>query len=675
MQINISVKDIKYRGILKTNYKNTQNVSQLANCIRFLAIDAVQKANSGHPGMPMGMADIATVLYEKHLKYDPSDPRWIDRDRLILSNGHGSMLLYSCLYLTGYKDINLEDIKNFRQLKSPTAGHPEYGELDGIETTTGPLSQGLSNGVGFAIAEKKLSSSLGQDLINHYTYVFAGDGCLMEGLSHEACSLAGHLKLNKLIVFFDDNSISIDGPLSLSSSDDVVQRFKSYNWNILTIDGHNHDEIDSAIINAKSSEKPTLICCKTKIGFGSPNKESTSSSHGSPLGSEEIELTRKNLNWDHDQFIIPDDLLEKWRGFAKKNIEVKNNWENKNKDFFNSEDFTKFFNLKLEDKTKEEIINFKKTYAADETKYATRKASEKSLELLDNHIQNFIGGSADLTGSNNTKTSEMSIFNADNYNGSYIYYGIREHAMAGVMNGLALHGGVRAYGGTFLVFSDYCRPSIRLAALMNIPVIYVMTHDSIGLGEDGPTHQPVEHLAALRAIPNLKVIRPCDMIETIESWEIALETKSPTILALTRQGLPTFKRESYDKNMVNKGAYVIKNNSDYHASIFASGSEVEIAVEASNKLEKKNINLRVISFPSMELFENQDENYKKEIIGEKPLFAVEAGVINGWEKYINHKNFIGMSSFGASGPYKDVYKHFGITSDDICEKIQLQLNL
>ena len=675
MQINISVKDSKYRGILKTNNKNTQKVSQLANCIRFLAIDAVQKANSGHPGMPMGMADIATVLYEKHLKFDPNDPKWIDRDRFILSNGHGSMLLYACLYLTGYKDINLEDIKNFRQLKSPTAGHPEYGELDGIETTTGPLSQGLSNGVGFAMAEKKLSSSLGQDLINHYTYVFAGDGCLMEGLSHEACSLAGHLKLNKLIVFFDDNSISIDGPLSLSSSDDVAQRFKSYNWNILTIDGHNHDEIDNAIVNAKSSDKPTLICCKTKIGFGSPNKESKSSSHGSPLGSEEIELTRKNLDWDHDQFIIPDDLLEQWRGFAKRNIEIKNNWENKNKDFFNSEDFTKFFNLKLEDKTKEEIVNFKKTYAADETKYATRKASEKSLELLNNHIQNFIGGSADLTGSNNTKTSEMGIFNADNYNGSYVYYGIREHAMAGVMNGLALHGGIRAYGGTFLVFSDYCRPSIRLAALMNIPVIYVMTHDSIGLGEDGPTHQPVEHLAALRAIPNLKVIRPCDMIETIESWEIALETKSPTILALTRQSLPNFKRESYDENMVNKGAYVIKNYTNYHASIFASGSEVEIAVEASNKLKEENINLRVISFPSMELFENQNNEYKKNILGEKPLFAIEAGIINGWEKYINHKNFIGMSSFGASGPYKDVYKHFGITSDNICEKIQLQLNL
>ena len=673
MQINISVKDIKYRGILKTNNKNIQKVSQLANCIRFLAIDAVQKANSGHPGMPMGMADIATVLYEKHLKFDPNDPRWIDRDRFILSNGHGSMLLYACLYLAGYKDINLDAIKNFRQLKSSTAGHPEYGELDGIETTTGPLSQGLSNGVGFAMAEKKLSSSLGQDLINHYTYVFAGDGCLMEGLSHETCSLAGHLKLNKLIVFFDDNSISIDGPLSLSSSDDVPQRFKSYDWNVLTIDGHDHEEINDAIVQAKNSDKPTLICCKTKIGFGSPNKESTSSSHGSPLGSDEIELTRKKLNWDHDQFIIPDDLIEQWRGFAKRNIEVKNNWENTNKDFLKSDEFEKFFNLKLENKTKEEIVNFKKTYSVDETKYATRKASEKSLELLNNHIHNFIGGSADLTGSNNTKTTEMGIFNADNYNGSYVYYGIREHAMAGVMNGLALHGGIRAYGGTFLVFSDYCRPSIRLAALMNIPVIYVMTHDSIGLGEDGPTHQPVEHLAALRAIPNLKVIRPCDMIETIESWEIALETKSPTVLALTRQGLPTFKRESYDKNMVNKGAYVIKNNFDYHASIFASGSEVEIAVEASNKLEEKNINLRVISFPSMELFEKQDEHYKKEIIGEKPLFAVEAGVINGWEKYINHKNFIGMSSFGESGPYKDVYKHFGITSDDICEKIQLQL--
>ena len=674
MQINISVKDFKYRGILENNIIKSQKVSQLANCIRFLSIDAVQKANSGHPGMPMGMADIATVLYKKHLKFDPADPKWIDRDRFILSNGHGSMLLYACLYLTGYKDITLNDIKNFRQLKSPTAGHPEFGELEGIETTTGPLSQGLSNAIGFAMAEKKLSSTLGKDIINHYTYVFAGDGCLMEGLSHEACSLAGHLKLNKLIVFFDDNSISIDGPLSLSSSDNIKVRFKSYNWNILNIDGHNHKEINDAIVQAKSSDKPTIICCKTKIGFGSPNKEATSSSHGSPLGKEEIDLTRKNLNWDHEEFFIPDDLLSEWRGFANRNTEAKTSWHNKNNEFLNSSEFNEFFNVKLDPKIKEEIINFKKTYANDETKYATRKASEKSLELLNNHVQNFIGGSADLTGSNNTKTNEMTIFNAENYKGSYVYYGIREHAMAGIMNGLALHGGVRAYGGTFLVFSDYCRPSIRLSALMKLPVVYVMTHDSIGLGEDGPTHQPVEHLATLRAIPNLNVIRPCDIIETIESWEIALEAKNPTILALTRQGLQTFRRDSYKENLVNKGAYLIKNYSKYHASIFASGSEVEIALEASKKLQEININLRVISFPSMELFEIQDENYKKEIIGDKLCFAAEAGVINGWEKYIHHENFIGMNSFGASGPYKDVYKHFRITVDHICEKIKQKLN-
>lgn len=674
MQIDISVKDFKYRGNLITSNIKAQKVSQLANCIRFLSIDAVQKANSGHPGMPMGMADIATVLFKNHLKFDPADPKWIDRDRFVLSNGHGSMLLYACLYLTGYKDINLNDIKNFRQLKSRTAGHPEYGEFEGIETTTGPLSQGLANAVGFAMAEKKLSTMLGDDTINHHTYVFAGDGCLMEGLSHETCSLAGHLKLNKLIVFFDDNSISIDGPLSLSSSDDVKKRFNSYNWNVLSIDGHNHVEINETIIEAKKSDKPTLICSKTKIGFGSPNKEGTSSSHGSPLGKEEIELTRNNLNWDHEEFIIPNNLISEWRGFADRNKEIKKNWSNKNKDFLNSSKFNKFFSSNLNPKLKEEIIIFKTKYANDETKYATRKASEKSLELLNENIENFIGGSADLTGSNNTKTNKMNVFNAENYQGSYVYYGIREHGMAGIMNGLALHGGIKAYGGTFLVFSDYCRPSIRLSALMKLPVVYVMTHDSIGLGEDGPTHQPVEQLAALRAIPNLNVLRPCDIIETIESWEIALESKNPTILALTRQGLPTVKRDSYEENLVLKGAYLIKDFKKYNASVFASGSEVEIALEASKKLDEKNIKLRVISFPSMELFEKQDENYKKQIIGNKPCFAVEAGVINGWEKYIEYENFIGMKSFGTSGPYKDVYKYFGITSDDICEKILKKLN-
>ena len=658
---------------MKTNNIKSEKLSQLANCIRFLSIDAVQKANSGHPGMPMGMADIATVLFKNHLKFDPNDPKWIDKDRFILSNGHGSMLLYACLYLTGYKDISLDNIKNFRQIGSPTAGHPEYGELEGIETTTGPLSQGLSNAVGFAMAESKLSSTLGKDFINHYTYVFAGDGCLMEGLSHEACSLAGHLKLNKLIVFFDDNSISIDGEISLSSSDNIQVRFKSYDWNVLNVNGHNHEEINQAILNAKNSDKPTIICCKTKIGFGSPNKEASASSHGSPLGKEEVELTRKNLNWNHEEFYIPDDLLSEWRGFANRNAEIKKNWENKNADFLNSSKFNNFFNENLDSDIKAEIINFKKLYAKDDTKYATRKASESSLDLLNNHIVNFLGGSADLTGSNNTKTKGMDIFNAENYKGSYVYYGIREHAMAGVMNGLALHGGIKPYGGTFLVFSDYCRPSIRLSALMKLPVIYVMTHDSIGLGEDGPTHQPVEHLAALRAIPNLNVIRPSDILETIEAWEIALETKGPTILALTRQGLPTNKRDSYEDNLARKGAYIIKNHSKYDASIFASGSEVEIALQASIKLQEININLRVISFPSMELFEMQNAQYKKEIIGNKPKFAVEAGVINGWEKYVDYENFIGMRSFGASGSYNDVYKHFNITADNICKKIQEKL--
>jgi len=674
LHINISVKEPKCRGILETSIIKSQKVSQLANCIRFLSIDAVQKANSGHPGMPMGMADIATVLFKNHLKFDPSDPKWIDRDRFILSNGHGSMLLYSCLYLAGYKDIDIEDIKKFRQLGSPTAGHPEFGELEGIETTTGPLSQGLSNAVGFAMAEKKLSSELGDGTINHFTYVFAGDGCLMEGLSHEACSLAGHLKLNKLIVFFDDNSISIDGPLSLSSSEDVVGRFKSYNWNVINIDGHNHNEIDTAINKAKQSDKPSIICCKTTIGYGSPNKGGTSSSHGSPLGNDEIKITRKNLGWDHDEFVIPSDLLTEWRNFANRNSEIKQNWINKNRELIDSPKYKNYFDLRIHQELKEQIITFKELYEKDETTYATRKASEKSLELLNNHIQNFLGGSADLTGSNNTKTKEMSTFNSENYKGSYVYYGVREHAMAGIMNGLALHGGIRAYGGTFLVFSDYCRPSIRLSALMNLPVVYVMTHDSIGLGEDGPTHQPVEHLASLRSIPNLNVLRPCDIIETIESWEIALESKGPTILALTRQNLPTLKRNSYKENLVSKGAYIVKNFSEYHASILASGSEVEIALETSKKLERININLRVVSFPSMLLFEKQNENYKKNIIGNKTCFALEAGVITGWEKYINVENFIGMNSFGASGPYKEVYKKFGINADNIFEIIKQKLS-
>ena len=650
--------------------ENSEKLLKLSNCIRFLSIDAVQKANSGHPCMPMGMADIATVLFKYYLKYDPSDPKWIDRDRLVISNGHGSMLLYSCLFLSGYNDIKIEDIKNFRQLKSPTAGHPEFGELDGIETTTGPLSQGLANAIGFAIAEKKLSSEFSEELINHYTYVFAGDGCLMEGLSHEACSLAGHLKLEKLIVFFDDNSISIDGPTSLSTSDDVLNRFKSYNWNIISINGHNFVEIYNAINEAKKSDKPTIISCKTKIGFGSPNKESKSSSHGSPLGDEEIALTRQKLEWKNEPFDIPINLLDEWRSFSRRNIDEKLNWENRNKEIFSSKKFQNFFLNKLDKNLIKNLKNFKNTQFEKKTKCATRKASEMVLEVLSESIENLIGGSADLTGSNNTKTKLMESFNSLNYKGNYIYYGVREHAMAGIMNGIALHGGLRPYGGTFLVFTDYCRPSIRLSALMNLPVVYVMTHDSIGLGEDGPTHQPVEHLSSLRSIPNLNVIRPCDIIETTEAWEIAINAKNPTVLVLTRQNLSLVERIFADENQVSKGGYIIKNFNDYHGTILSSGSEVEIAKEAADELEKENINLRVVSIPSFELFERNDENYKKNVIGNKVCFGIEAGVINGWEKYIKSKNFLGMKSFGASGPYQELYEFFGITKKNLIEMIK-----
>ena len=633
-------------------------------------MDAVQRANSGHPGMPMGMADIATILFKSHLKFDPKHPDWIDRDRFIVSNGHGSMLLYSCLYLLGYDGITLEQIKNFRQLNNPTAGHPEYGAIPGIETTTGPLSQGLSNAIGLAIAEKKLSSKFTNKLINHYTYVFAGDGCLMEGLSHEACSLAGHLKLNKLIIFFDDNSISIDGDIKLSSSDDIQKRFESYNWNYLKIDGHNFEEIDNAIKKAKKSSLPSIIACKTTIGYGSPNKSGKASSHGSPLGEDEIKLVREELNWNFKEFEIPNELLQIWRNFKIRNNEIKNNWEKINSQTFKSSEFKNYF-LNIENNNlNKDIIKFKKYHFEEKTNCATRKASELTLDLISKNFPNLLGGSADLTGSNNTKTKDMKIIKADDFSGSYIHYGIREHAMAGIMNGIALHSGLKPYGGTFLVFSDYCRPSIRLSALMNIPVIYIMTHDSIGLGEDGPTHQPVEHLASLRAIPNLTVIRPCDIIETIESWETAIKRNGPTVIVLTRQNLPMIQKISREENFVKKGAYAIIDYDNYDATILASGSEVEIACSASNKLkENNNINVRVVSFPSFELFEANKVEYKRKILGNKTIFGVEAGVINGWEKYIDSKNFVGMSTFGESGPYKELYEYFGITDQNLIEII------
>ena len=650
--------------------KNIENLKELSNCIRFLSIDAVQKAKSGHPGMPMGMSDIATILFKNHLKFDPKNPDWIDRDRFIVSNGHGSMLLYSCLYLLGYNGIKLEDIKNFRQLNYSTAGHPEFNSIPGIETTTGPLSQGLSNAVGLAIAEKKLSSKFTSKLINHFTYVFAGDGCLMEGLSHEACSLAGHLKLNKLIMFFDDNSISIDGSTDLSTSDDIKKRFESYNWNYIKIDGHNFNDINNAIIEAKKSLIPTIIACKTTIGFGSPNKSGKASSHGSPLGDEEIELVRKNLDWDYEPFEIPNQLLETWRNFHVRNIDAINDWNEKNSLTLKSEEFSNYFSNKENKNLIEDIINFKRNHFEEKTNCASRKSSELSLNLISNHLKNLIGGSADLTGSNNTKGKEMNIINSNDFSGNYIHYGVREHAMAGIMNGIALHGGLRPYGGTFLVFSDYCRPSIRLSALMNIPVIYVMTHDSIGLGEDGPTHQPVEHLSALRAVPNLTVIRPCDIIETVESWEVALKNTGPTILVLTRQNLKLNQTNNRKENLVKFGAYKIIDYENYDGTILASGSEVEIACSASEKLKKNNnLNLNVVSIPSFELFEKNDTEYKQKILGSKVIFGIEAGVINGWEKYLDISNFVGMDSFGESGPYKELYNHFKITDENLIEII------
>ena len=620
--------------------------------------------------MPMGMADIATVLFKSHLKFDPNNPNWIDRDRFIVSNGHGSMLLYSCLYLLGYKKISLDNIKNFRQLNQPTAGHPEFGSLPGIETTTGPLSQGLSNAVGLAIAEKKLSTKFTKKFIDHYTYVFAGDGCLMEGLSHEACSLAGHLKLNKLIMFFDDNSISIDGATDLSTSDNVKLRFESYNWNYLEINGHNFDEINNAIIKAKASLAPTIIACKTKIGYGSPNKSGKASSHGSPLGEDEIELVRKELNWDYDAFEIPDYLLQAWRNFYVRNVNQINNWKKINADVFKRKDYNNYFSDIKNKNLNKAIIDFKNKHFKENTVCATRKASELSLNLISDHLSNLIGGSADLTGSNNTKSKEMQVINADDFSGSYIHYGIREHAMAGVMNGIALHGGLKPYGGTFLVFSDYCRPSIRLSALMNIPVIYVMTHDSIGLGEDGPTHQPVEHLSALRAIPNLTIIRPCDIIETVEAWEVALDNQGPTVLVLTRQNLKINQKNMRSENLVKNGAYIIRNYENYDATILASGSEVEIACSASEKIKRNNnLKVNVVSIPSFELFNKQDAEYKKKILGNKTIFGIEAGVINGWEKYLNSNNFVGMTTFGESGPYKELYNHFKITDENLIETI------
>jgi transketolase len=650
----------------------------LANAIRALSMDAVQKANSGHPGMPMGMADVATVLFTKFLKFDPAAPTWPDRDRFILSAGHGSMLLYALLHLTGYEKITLDEIKNFRQMGALTAGHPEVMHAAGIETTTGPLGQGISNAVGFALAERLMNARFGNDMVNHYTYVIASDGDLMEGISHEAASLAGHLALSRLIVLYDDNGISIDGPTSLSFSDDSKKRFEAYGWATADVDGHDAAQIEKAIAAAQLSLKPTLICCKTKIGYGAPTKQGTSSSHGSPLGDEEIAGSRKNLGWAHGPFEIPAEVLNAWRAAGTQSQKDRKNWQARHDalDAKKREAFDRALKGDVARFAAPAIAEFKKKAKAEAPKIATRAASGKVLEALIPVLPELIGGSADLTGSNLTLVKTMGKVNAKDFSGSYIYYGVREHAMAAAMNGMALHGGIIPYGGTFLTFTDYCRPAIRLSALMKQRVIYVMTHDSIGLGEDGPTHQPVEHLAALRCIPNVLVFRPCDVVETAEAWQIALEhTTGPSVLVLTRQNLPLLRREESEENLSKRGAYVLWEDKDAKATIWATGSEVEIAVKALELLAKENIKARIISAPSLELFAQQDEAYRASVIGStKVNAAVEAAVRQGWDAIIDRDGiFIGMKSFGESAPYEKLYEHFGITPENVAAQIRKKI--
>lgn len=648
--------------------------AEITGAIRALAMDAVEQANSGHPGMPMGMADVATVLFREFLVFDPKHPTWPNRDRFVLSAGHGSMLLYALLHLSGYEDVTLEDIKNFRQLGAKTAGHPEYGHAPGIETTTGPLGQGLANAVGMALGEQMMAARFGRELIDHYTYVIAGDGCLMEGISQEAISLAGHLKLNKLIVLFDDNGISIDGPTSLAVSEDTIGRFKSSGWNTQSIDGHNEAAIRGAIEVAQKSDKPSLIACKTTIAYGAPTKAGTSGSHGSPLGKDEIKGTREKLGWSHAPFEIPSHILSAWRTAGERSREAYTAWATHAAK--SGSEFTRFISGALPEGWTQAFDAFKQKLSEKKPTEATRKSSQEILEALNPIIPQLIGGSADLSGSNNTKTKTLSVIKAGDYSGRYIHYGVREHAMAAAMNGLALYGGFIPYGGTFLVFTDYCRPSIRLSALMGIRVIYVMTHDSIGVGEDGPTHQPVEHLASLRVIPNLNVFRPCDATETAECWALAIENKTtPSLLALTRQNLPTLRNEYVKENLCAKGGYVISNAANAKVTLVATGSEVSLAVEAQKLLAAKNIAAKVVSLPCWELFDAQPQSYRDEVLGKDTLkVGIEAASPFGWERYIGPEGiFIGMNGFGASGPAPELYKHFGITAEAVMKGVASRL--
>lgn len=659
----------------KQNKDINLDYKKMADAIRFLTLDAVKAANSGHSGMPMGMADIATVLYSKHFKFDPTHPRWDDRDRLIVSNGHGSMMLYSLAYLTGYEKMPIEEIKNFRQLHSKTPGHPEVDFDIGVETTTGPLGQGISNSVGFALAERILNARFGDDLVNHYTYVFTGDGCLMEGVSQEASSLAGHLKLHKLIVFYDDNNVTIDGTTDLAFSEDVAKRYEANGWHVQEIDGHNHIAIDDAINRAKDNkDKPSIICCKTKIGYGTPTMESKPGAHGAITKDEEIAGTRENLGWDYPPFEIPHNVLDMWRSLGTKGAHTRQMWDARVRTDEKSSAYEKAMSGDVKDLIAEDIKALKAEFASEKPKMATRQTSGTCLEKLVAKLPEMVGGSADLTGSNNTKVAASKPIGPKQYDGNYVYYGVREHGMAAIMNGMALHGGIIPFSGTFLQFSDYMRPSIRLAALMKQRVIHVLTHDSIGLGEDGPTHQPVEHYAALRAIPNLLFFRPCDGVETAEAWELALSAKeTPSVLALTRQGLPTVCEDRAD-NKVAKGAYILKDCAgEPDVTLFASGSEVHLALEAAEEIDAK---VRVVSVPCMELFRAQSGEYIQSLVCNKSIkIAIEAGVRQGWDSLIGaHSTFIGMDGFGDSAPANVLFEHFGITKDAIIEAVNKRLN-
>ncbi|MFW5678671.1 MAG: transketolase [Pseudomonadota bacterium] len=655
----------------------TASDRDMANALRALAMDAVQAANSGHPGMPMGMADVATVLFSRFLKFDASAPDWADRDRFVLSAGHGSMLLYGLLHLTGYADMTLDELKRFRQLGSRTAGHPEYGHAAGIETTTGPLGQGLANAVGMALAERLLNARYGDDVVDHFTYVIAGDGCLMEGISHEAISLAGHLRLAKLIVLFDDNGISIDGKVALSCSDDQAQRFRASGWDVQTVDGHDPEAVAAAIAAARSSDRPSLIACRTVIGFGAPTKAGTAATHGAPLGAEEIEGAREKLGWPHAPFVVPDDVRAAWTEAGRRGRAAREAWETRLATLpaATRAEWTRTQAGTLPEGFEAAVQRLKAALAANPPTIATRKASQDVLEVLTEVMPELIGGSADLTGSNNTKTKATAPITADDFAGRYVYYGIREHGMVAAMNGIALHKGLVPYGGTFLVFADYCRPAIRLAALMGQRVVFVLTHDSIGLGEDGPTHQPVEHLASLRAIPNLLVMRPGDAMETAECWAAALaETNRPTVLALSRQNLAPFRTEATEDNLAAKGGYLVAGGPARDATLLATGSEVTLALEARRLLAADGIEAAVVSLPCFELFDQQDETYRLEVLGTAPRFAIEAASPFGWTRYLAREaDMVGMTGFGASGPAKALYEHFGITGAALAERVRARL--